>query len=653
MAECSATMALMRDARFYKARYRRALARHRQGRLMEALVDLANVLTAEPMDKAATAAFAKILREHESSGRSRDFLTGMSILEADFPSAHGSAAVPRPVRNKSGSSAIVVPDSSIRIPKDLRAGTCASCKTIKWKREIKTCRGCGTAVYCDEVCQRKHWPTHKKNCIRYDDDDVLAMHLCRNLLDHKYISMHLLIYAMRAIGALHHSNPPYLTVLLVFVKMVPLATGLPARRRLSITNIVTAPLAVFEKDTRDSYVIQLQQTRDTCRMPGAPGVAILVTPKKDRQVDKGRVIIFMQRVVPELVVLATQSVVPIGFQSHSFGTPWNVTSDLDELYCRNAVRSFLVYDIQYHAGEWVVKTHRRKHGHRADSARAALRVRRFGTAAKQEVRESATTSLCFDSLQLGDATELGKECRPKNSKALNVRGNQPEPSPTPLSQASSSYAGGTYKNASIRVRPSHQKRQCVKAGLEFKQAVYRIRWGGTGTSPPSTGLRLADAEWLDSAAIGLRGGAENKWQEEAVRAQSGPALPFVDGCPECIDVEAYTPSMLEAVMQTAETVDVGAAVELDTLVLTLWRKDVMVMGSMGSIADMGGGLADRVGEELDRGSGSGEMGHVLDNTPVLSTGLTNASGMDPKTLENKFWQRIAELTTRSRLDSGG
>ncbi|KAJ7669765.1 hypothetical protein B0H17DRAFT_1209524 [Mycena rosella] len=340
MAEISATMALTRDARFCKARYRRALARQAQGRLKEALVDLANVLTAEPRDKAAAAAFAAILREHESPGRERGCLTGMAILNADYPSAYGSATAPRPLQtkpplqNKTSGNGIVIPNASSRIPKDLRAGTCASCKTVKWMREIKTCRGCSTAVYCDAVCQRNHWPTHKSDCVRYDDDDVIAMHLCKSLLDHKYVRMHILFYAMRSIGALHHSTPPYVSVLLMFVKMVPLATGPSKRRRLSITNIVTAPLAIFDKDTRDSYIDQRRQMRITCEMPCAPGVAMLVTPHraKDREDDKARTLIFMHRVVPELVVMATQSYVPMGFASHSFETGRSVTSDLDELY---------------------------------------------------------------------------------------------------------------------------------------------------------------------------------------------------------------------------------------------------------------------------------------------------------------------------------
>ncbi|KAJ6595177.1 hypothetical protein DFH09DRAFT_1305856 [Mycena vulgaris] len=249
MAKISATMALLRDARFYKARYRRALARQKQGRLMEALVDLANVLTVEPLEKVAAAAFATISREPEDSGRSRGFLSPMSILKADYPSAYcAPRSNPDSVQQTSAgrpAGGIAIPNSSSRIPKALRLGT-----------------------------------------------------------------MQILIYAMRAIGALHQNNPPYLTVFLAFVKMVPLAADPSKRRRVSITNIVTVPLAVLEKDTKDSY-----------------------TPAKEAaNPSKGRTSIFMHRVVPVIVLMAKQSMLAIGFESHSFGTSPKVTTDLDELY---------------------------------------------------------------------------------------------------------------------------------------------------------------------------------------------------------------------------------------------------------------------------------------------------------------------------------
>ncbi|KAJ7879419.1 hypothetical protein B0H13DRAFT_959417 [Mycena leptocephala] len=208
-------------------------------------------------------------------------------------------------------------------------------------REIKTCRGAPppyTATSIDVTPRRR--PQHKKDCIRYPDHDVLAMHLCKTLLDHKYIRMHLIFYAMRSIGgALHHSPPPYLAVLLVFIKMVAVASGPKAARkkqRLSITNVITVPLGVFDEDTRNSCVDQLEQMRGTCRMPGAPGVALVATPflGRGREADKSRCLIFMHRVVPELVMMATQPAFQklMSFESHSFGVGRTLTADLDELY---------------------------------------------------------------------------------------------------------------------------------------------------------------------------------------------------------------------------------------------------------------------------------------------------------------------------------
>ncbi|KAJ7829996.1 hypothetical protein B0H14DRAFT_3143710 [Mycena olivaceomarginata] len=321
-------MALMRDPRFREARYRRAIARWKQGRLMDPLVDL------ERADAGAVV-FAKISAEHEILEWLRDSLHPMSILQADYPSAYGSpAAAPRPAQSASVSVIFVVPDTGLRIPKDLRAGTCASCKTVKWTRasRVKTCRGVGNCFSAlaflnfasapppciarssigwadtDALAQiTTRQARAQKDCTRYRDDQVFAMYLCKYLLDHKCLRMNFMFYAMRSMGALHHATPPYLTIILVFVKMVPLVTGtgLPARQRISITNIVTAPLCVLDDDMRDTYKIQLEQMRRTCEMPALPGIAVVVTPVLKEDNDKSRTSILMHRLVPELVVLAT------------------------------------------------------------------------------------------------------------------------------------------------------------------------------------------------------------------------------------------------------------------------------------------------------------------------------------------------------------
>ncbi|KAJ7898897.1 hypothetical protein B0H14DRAFT_2556951 [Mycena olivaceomarginata] len=281
------------DPRFIKARYRRAIARWWQGRLMESLVDLASVLTADPMDKATLTAFATVSAEHESLRGDADFLNPMAILEAGRLPAYGSAAAPRlhdAQRVSRANGAIVVPDVSSH---------------------------CSSTLYCNEVCQRKHWPTHKEDCFPYDKVYVIAMHLSIKLLDHKYIRMHLVSYAIRSIGALHHSHPPYLTALLVFVGLVPIETGPRPQRRICIRNIVTVPFAVLDRETKESYFLGRETLRKACGIPDAPAVAILVTPLLKKK---------HQRQVQDIILRAPC------FESHCFGVGRKVTSDLDELY---------------------------------------------------------------------------------------------------------------------------------------------------------------------------------------------------------------------------------------------------------------------------------------------------------------------------------
>ncbi|KAJ7809627.1 hypothetical protein B0H14DRAFT_2607909 [Mycena olivaceomarginata] len=138
----------MRDSRFPKARYRRGIARWRQGQLMEALVDLTSVLAADPMDKGSAAVFAAISTEYENLGPHRPCLTPMGILRADYSSAYGPGAAPRRpgiAQNPSrANGAIVLPDFTESVPQDLRGGIFSLCKTAK--ADIKTCR-VGVEVY--------------------------------------------------------------------------------------------------------------------------------------------------------------------------------------------------------------------------------------------------------------------------------------------------------------------------------------------------------------------------------------------------------------------------------------------------------------------------------------------------------------------------
>ncbi|KAJ7883379.1 hypothetical protein B0H13DRAFT_1890390 [Mycena leptocephala] len=296
-AEVYATQALLRDPRYLKARFRRAYARWGQARRMEALVDFAGALTVDPTDKATMAASPPftLSTEVEASKEFPGYLSPMLILQADYPSAYGSPSAPRPRNVQTVSradGAIMIPDHAVRVPKDRKGGTCASCKNFAWdQKRAKACSGCTTTFYCDEVCQRKHWPEHKTECIPYDKTFALTMHLCKTLLHHHFIRMHLMVYAVRSMGALYHSPPPYFTFLLVLVELVPLGPGPKARRRIAIRHIVNVPLAVIDKQTRNSYFTQRERMRQTTGDPDA-----------------------------------------VGIESHSLGVGRKVTPDLDALY---------------------------------------------------------------------------------------------------------------------------------------------------------------------------------------------------------------------------------------------------------------------------------------------------------------------------------
>ncbi|KAJ7888949.1 hypothetical protein B0H14DRAFT_1183368 [Mycena olivaceomarginata] len=161
------------------------------------------------------------------------------------------------------------------------------------------------------------------------------MHLCKTLLHHHFIHVHLMVYAVRSMGALYHSPPPYFTFLLVLVKLVPLGPGPKARRRIAIRNIINVPLAVIDKQTRNSYFTQRERMRQTTGDPDANGMFFLVTPlvtEAEHQCDASQAMTLMDRVEPSLVLMMKQSARSIGIESHSFGVGRKVTPDLDALY---------------------------------------------------------------------------------------------------------------------------------------------------------------------------------------------------------------------------------------------------------------------------------------------------------------------------------
>jgi hypothetical protein len=40
----------------------------------------------------------------------------------------------------------------------------SSCDYCQKKRDTRKCKGCHTFAYCDTVCQRQDWKSHKETC---------------------------------------------------------------------------------------------------------------------------------------------------------------------------------------------------------------------------------------------------------------------------------------------------------------------------------------------------------------------------------------------------------------------------------------------------------------------------------------------------------
>ncbi|KLO05003.1 hypothetical protein SCHPADRAFT_1003110 [Schizopora paradoxa] len=52
-------------------------------------------------------------------------------------------------------------------------GACANqiCNTIRDRKDLKKCAGCGFMLYCSEYCQEQSWPSHRMDCKRVEADD--------------------------------------------------------------------------------------------------------------------------------------------------------------------------------------------------------------------------------------------------------------------------------------------------------------------------------------------------------------------------------------------------------------------------------------------------------------------------------------------------
>ncbi|KAJ6583086.1 hypothetical protein DFH09DRAFT_1309323 [Mycena vulgaris] len=104
------------------------------------------------------------------------------------------------------------------------------------------------------------------------------MRLGKALFQHVYTRLYLMLYAMKSFGVLHQTNPPYQIALMVFVKMVPVPNVSPALRRVSITILVTAPLAILEKTVLEEGPAAKTQDADAFVVFVALFASVLANP---------------------------------------------------------------------------------------------------------------------------------------------------------------------------------------------------------------------------------------------------------------------------------------------------------------------------------------------------------------------------------------
>ncbi|KAJ7736155.1 hypothetical protein B0H16DRAFT_1574624 [Mycena metata] len=163
-AEQAARRALVLEPRLSKARHRRAMARKGLNCIPEALVDIVGVLTATPENLEARAAFDVLVDIQNKTGRRP--LEAPQIVALDFPHAYGSS-FNSPLQNRSDPHQLSLPfifkvdvdeaPGHAALDPDLCVSACMTCKRTNGKKNLKSCKKCRRANYCNVECQRADW----------------------------------------------------------------------------------------------------------------------------------------------------------------------------------------------------------------------------------------------------------------------------------------------------------------------------------------------------------------------------------------------------------------------------------------------------------------------------------------------------------------
>ncbi|KAJ7865633.1 hypothetical protein B0H14DRAFT_406455 [Mycena olivaceomarginata] len=272
-AQDAAQRALTLDPRSVKARYRRAMARKGLNLIPEALVDIAGVLTADPGNSQAKTELANLVEIQCMAGRRP--LEPEQILAANFPPAYGSTSNP-PVRNPSDPHQMSLPFFYKAYPDEVPAiaainpgvvpSGCITCKAIKDKKDLKTCKKCRRVEYCNVECQRANWPSHKLTCNPAKEKGT-TMKVGRNIQNKQFFDLHLLFYAIRAMGPPKLPNGNHDLLLMVVLDLVPISDSGKHRRHICVKNLLPVPICIVPQEVVDMHRAVVELASHTLSRP--------------------------------------------------------------------------------------------------------------------------------------------------------------------------------------------------------------------------------------------------------------------------------------------------------------------------------------------------------------------------------------------------
>ncbi|KAJ6484919.1 hypothetical protein C8R45DRAFT_999635 [Mycena sanguinolenta] len=331
-AEQAADKALRLEPRAIKPRYRRAVARKNLNLISEALIDLASVLTTDPRNLEAQAKFQTLLTMQNERDKTKRTLVPGAILEADSPSAHGSFAnPPRPTdpdRHLRGLPYFqwIQPTPPVNVGGI--HGACYVCNKTMHRRNLKECQKCRRVNYCSVSCQRVDWPEHRRTC-NVAPDEYLAFRAGRGLTEHEYFHLHLLLYALRAMGPAKLAHQPRDRILMAVIDMVPVSAAKPAgRKRMTVTNILTVPTSVTPPGVQSLLHSALQ----TAGEHAVHGVWIVTAGSHPKPGEETRFRVSL--LVPDNLISSYMHLpqFSLDFFSHSYGVHRRVNLDMDFLF---------------------------------------------------------------------------------------------------------------------------------------------------------------------------------------------------------------------------------------------------------------------------------------------------------------------------------